>query len=368
MMPAARRRATPSRGSHPAPAVTEFRGRVGAILAREASASRSRHVVILALDGIPYRLARRRWPHASTARMRSVFPPTSSTAWLSSLTGLSVAAHGIPGVFFRLPEHGGALIDVFAYKGRLITPATENIFSDAAALGYAPLSILGDLAGLDCSWRDLLLRHSRQLNGERFFTGVGEAAAPRAPETVCRQLRDAVLRCLAAHAPGSPCLVWCFIDVDTYVHRHGYDQHVAHFLSAIDQTAGDLMQANAVVLAHSDHGLVRTNHDPRLARLIERLRAVHRFSLGGAGRCRWIYPRPGSSAAILAELEHHLPPRIRLAPAEDLFPAGSLARTRVGDILLIAEGEDFLTLPGYSFEHGSLTTGEVDVPFAEWRP
>lgn len=354
-------------GAGLAPSLTEFRARVRAVLAEEAETARPRHVVILAVDGIPYARAHRAWTHARIERMRSVFPTTSATAWLSSLSGMSVAAHGVPGARFRLPEHGDALIDVFTYQGPLATPATENIFSDAAARGYLPLSMLGDLVDLDCSWRDVLLRHSRPLAGPRFYTGDGEGSPDRDPETLCRQLRAAVLEILAAHAAGPPCLLWCFLDVDRHVHRHGYDRHVERLLAALDHAACELTRANAVVLAHSDHGLARTRQDPRLERLLAGLAAASPLALGGAGRCRWIYARPGTAAGLLAELARQLPPRIRLADADALFPRGSLARARVGDVVLIAEGEDFLASPGYRFEHGSMTAAEVDVPLAEWR-
>src|SRR5207245_312786 len=99
--------------------IASFREHVRALLANDR-----RDVIVLAVDGIPYELARTVWRRAHITRARSVFPTTSSTAWLTSLTGESVDAHGIPGVVF---EVDGALVDVYSYTGSL-GDAPRNLF------------------------------------------------------------------------------------------------------------------------------------------------------------------------------------------------------------------------------------------------
>src|SRR5438270_1323937 len=128
-----------------APPTTAFRTFVRALLEREAGTEVPRDVVVLAVDGIPYDMAAEAWPEARIERLRAVFPTTSSAGWLSSLSGLDVDAHGVPGVVFRV-EDGAAPIGVFDFHGELGSAANENVFSDAEALGYAPLAIGGDLA------------------------------------------------------------------------------------------------------------------------------------------------------------------------------------------------------------------------------
>src|SRR5690349_20450058 len=97
------------------PSIEEFRNKVCGILADEVRSGTRRSVVVFAVDGITNDFALRCWPNAAVSRMHSVFPSTSSSAWLTSLTGLGVASHGVPGVVFKSP--GGELINVFQYRG-----------------------------------------------------------------------------------------------------------------------------------------------------------------------------------------------------------------------------------------------------------
>jgi hypothetical protein len=319
-------------------------------------------VVIFAVDGIPYELALAAWPHAEVSQMRSVFPTTSSSAWLSSLTGAEVGLHGIPGVVFKSP--GGDVINVFEYKGSLDLPATGNIFSDAAALGYLPVSVVGDWEPYDCAWRDALLRDSRPLMGYRFYT----APTPREPRQLSLRALRAVSECLDAPRPRPPALVWCFIDADQHIHHQGYDEALVSFLGLLDEVAVELTRRGVIVVAHSDHGLVPTNHNPDVVRLLEEVQARYDCALGGAGRTRWLYTRPATEDRVAAALERSLPSSVRVRPADEVFDAGSRARARVGEVVLIADGEDFMTFSGQRFDHGSSTEAELNVPFAQWSP
>ena len=350
------------------PSIVAVRSRIRSIMEHSAGVARSPDVVILGIDGIPHDLASASWRHARTERMQSVFPTTSATGWLSSLSGADVGVHGVLGVVFRIPEAGEQPIDIFTHRGALGCPDVGNVFSDAAELGYAPLALLGDLAGYDCAWRDLLLRHSVLVSGPRFFTRAdAEAGAGRQdPAALSHLVLEAVTACLDAASRRRPRLVWCFVEADRHIHRRGYDEYVAEFLHGIDQVGTALAERHAVVFAHSDHGLIQTRHDADIQRLLMRIECEFCCAIGGAGRTRWLYPRPGTHAALLELLHRHLPSTVRIGSADELFPAASHWRARVGDILLLAEGEHFVTSPGYTFDHGSLTPLEVDVPFSEW--
>jgi hypothetical protein len=347
------------------PSIVSFRARVRALLAGTAGtdpAAPRPHVIVLGVDGIPYDLACRAWRRAHLTRARSVFPTTSSTAWLSSLTGASVDAHGIPGVVFTVDEPGSPLVDVYAYQGPLGDAPPEDLFSDAARCGYTPVAILGDLEDTHCTWRDLLVHRAHQVHDHRFFSRLDR---PIDPDELGGRLEVAVAHALASH-PG-PCLVWCFIDADRHIHPHGYDRPLVELLERIDAIASEWARRGARVIAHSDHGLVPTRQVPANADAIERVTAAHACAMGGAGRTRWLYTAPGTEPRVWDDLARHLPASVRLYHADALFAPGSLARRRVGSIVLVAEGEDFLAADGYRFEHGSLTERELDVPFAEWR-
>jgi hypothetical protein len=355
-------RRTASAGQDAVPSITTFRSRVRCLLEREAASGHRRHIVILALDGIPYDLAATTWSKAKVTRMQSIFPTTSSTAWLSSLTGTDVAHHGVPGVVFRLPDRYGDLVNVFSHRGPLNCPSTGNIFRDAIELGYRPLTVLGDLEPFECSWRDVLLQDSERVEGYRFYT----ASEPFSPSALGHVLRDAISECLTTRSL-EPRLVWCFVDCDQRIHYEGYDSKLVRFLECTESIAGELVERDTVVVAHSDHGLAPTCHDEGIASLIQQTEVGHGCSMGGAGRTRWLYTRPGVRDEIVDELRRDLPASVRVCLADHYFPTKSLARSRVGEILLIAEDERFITSSGYRFDHGTLTSAETIVPFAEWH-
>ncbi|MBL0220347.1 MAG: hypothetical protein IPQ07_41570 [Myxococcales bacterium] len=337
--------------------IASFRRQVRTILEKQQP---RRHVIVLGVDGIPYDLACRTWRRARVTRARSVFPTTSATAWLTSLSGESVDAHGIPGVVFALDEAAGApLIDVYSYRGPLGDPPPEDLFSDAAACGYTPVAIVGDLEDTHCTWRDHLLQRAHAIPGHTFY-----ARGALDPDVLGDRIVAAVAHALASHE--GPCLVWCFIDADRHIHHHGYDRQLVDLLERIDAIAVGWSR-EAVVIAHSDHGLVPTRQDPIVADAIERVIAAEACRMGGAGRTRWLYVEPSAEQRVREALARHLPPSVRVQHADELFAPGSRARRRVGSIVLIAEGEGFLAADGYRFEHGSLTERELDVAVAEWR-
>lgn len=345
----------------PAPtrSITAFRGAIRSLLESEAAARRD--VVILALDGVPHELAAALWPHARIEKMRSVFPTTSSSAWLSCLTGLEVARHGVPGVVFR--TESDPLINVYEHRTALEMPRQGNIFSDAAAVGYAPVALLGDLEPLACTWTDALLEHSRQVAGHRFYA----ADDGRPPQAMLRSVELALASCLGGARCERPRLIWCFVEVDRRIHMHGYDGDVIDFLEGIDGLALRMVEHGAVVVAHSDHGLVHTRHDASIDALLAGLPAEFGCAMGGAGRTRWFYTAPGSDDKLIAHLRRELPGSVHMCTAGEVFARDSLARSRVGDVVLIARGTDFVTFAGQCFDHGSDTDAELYVPYAVWN-
>ncbi|MFH8337126.1 alkaline phosphatase family protein [Streptomyces sp. AM6-12] len=343
--------------------LTDFRGRLDRVMAENPR----RHVVVLALDGVNLAAARPCWPSADVRLMRAVSPTTSSACWLSSLTGLGVDDHAVPGVVFSAPSGGPALVNFLDYHGAGLTPAAGNVFSDAARHGRTPLAVLGDMEHYGSAWRDALLAHARPLAGHSFYTEHG-AYRRRTSAEVAARVRTAVEETLARHGGGQPCLLWCYVEVDQHVHRHGYDSHTTDVLTALGAFADALVARGVVVVAHADHGLVPTVHDPALADLLDHMGQRHGFTMGGAGRMRWLYPEDrDGGAGLSARLRAALPRDVRVMPADRVFAPGSAARGRVGDVLLVAEGEKFLTDAAYRYDHGSFAPEETDTPFAVWR-
>jgi hypothetical protein len=319
------------------------------------AAGRRRDVVVLAIDGIPHALGAAAWRHARVSPLETVFPSASAPAWLTSLTGAQVSDHGVPGVVFRGPS--GALVNVLECRDDLALQTGGNLFTDARRAGYLPLVVVGDWEPYDCAFRDALFRGAVLVRGHRFYTG----ARPR--RAMARHIASAVETALASSV--GPRLVWCFVDVDQHVHGHGYDDHVQTLLGEVDQLALDWTAAGRVVLAHSDHGLVKTRHLPELAKLFEDL-GRRGCAVGGAGRTRWLYPDPGSEDAIFDSVTRAVPASVSVYPSARLWSRDSVAFARVGAIVLVAEGDEFVTFHGHTYEHGSWTAPERRVPFASW--
>jgi len=318
-----------------------------------------RDVIVLAIDGIPFGFAATCWQRAELQKLRSVFPTTSSTAWLSSLTGEEVSEHGIPGVAFALSS--GELINVYDYREELGPRPRSNIFTDAADAGYAPIAVLGDLAPLDCTWRELLLQGAERTGGTAFF-GKPEHSPEEIPDLVRQEIESARER-----GSRQPKFIWCFIDADLHIHRHGYDLALEQCLKGLEVLAIELAEGGAIVASHSDHGLIKTKPDPALQELLLEAERHCDRPMGGAGRTRWLYPSEGRKDSLLAMLRKRVPAGIRVEESGFFFPAGSKPEVRAGSIFIIAEGDHFLMPEGHQYEHGSLTNEELFVPFALWR-
>jgi hypothetical protein len=324
-----------------------------------------RDIVVLGVDGVGLELARACWPDAETTGMRSVFPTTSAASWLSSLTGRAVADHQVPGVIFTLGSGPASpLVNVFTYRGADMVPPGDTVFTDGIAAGYHPCAIPADLEPLDCAWQDELLRGSRRLRGYRFYARTAGRYQPRPPDMVCDDVRAAIAAARDTRPAGHPCLAWCFVEVDRHVHEKGYDAHVHRVLAGLGGLARALADDNVVVFAHADHGLVATRAAPALSDALDAVGRRFPFRMGGAGRTRWLYARPGMAGRLHDALRGSLPESVRVAWASEVFAPRLLPR--VGEVLLIATGEEFLTEPGYRYDHGSATEAESRVPFSVW--
>jgi hypothetical protein len=330
----------------------------------ETRSGTPRDIVVLGVDGLGFELARECWPGAATTEMRSVFPTTSAASWLSSLTGRSVAEHRVPGVVFALDEQPRRLVNVFKYQGTGLLDPHGTVFTDAIAAGYQARSIPSDLEPLSCTWREELLRGSRRVSGYRFYPCPDGRYQPQSPAEIRNGIRAAIAVARDDRPAGRPCFVWCFVEVDRHVHEKGYDAHVHQVLAGLDKIARDLADDGVVVVAHADHGLVPTRHSPGLSKTLETLRTRIPFQMGGAGRIRWLYTEPGTAPRLRRALRESLPGPVRVARAEEMFPLE--VRSRVGEVLLIATGEEFLTETGYRYDHGSATEAECRVPFSVW--
>ncbi|ERK12051.1 hypothetical protein L580_4323 [Serratia fonticola AU-P3(3)] len=336
----------------------QFRKRIARRMAYQQRQKQPRHQVIFAVDGIYAELAQCCWRYAHQESWQAVFPSTSASCWLSSLTGQSIEQHGVPGVVFRPDPAQATLINICDYQGDAITPPTANLFTDCYRYGFTPQAIAGDLLPIQGSWTRALLTGVAHVDHHAFYTD--QPLVP--PAQMIARLEGAVGQRLNGAAPT---LLWCFIDVDQYVHLHGYDDRVEAFLCGLESLAERLVAQGCDVIAYADHGLVPTQHDPDIARSIERICGEFGATMGGAGRTRWFYVEQEHEAAMQQRLARAIGDIALVMPRTSLFSTSG--SSRMGNLLLIAQQNRFISPPSYRYEHGSLQAQEMSVPYAVWE-
>jgi hypothetical protein len=347
---------------HDVPSICSVRRRITDLMVAEMHSGRRRNVVVLAVDGVSYDCVDGSWWAAQVERLRSVFPTSSSPAWLSSLTGVGVDQHGVPGVIYR--DEQGVLVNVYSSRSSSCD-VHDNVFVDAARVGYAPVVLLGDLAPYECAWRSSILHGARCIHGDAYFNDPVFYVPGDRHDRILDALHDDLQAALAS--ADEPVMLWTHVELDRHLHRYGYDDEAARTLLALQTLALELVEEGNVVVAHSDHGLTATTNDSAVSAALDLVVAEHGAQMGGAGRTRWLYTtEERQRLAVRAALADALPGDIGIYAADDLFAVGGKARARVGDTLLICHGTAFVAPDGYRFDHGSWRPEELFVPFAVW--
>ncbi len=331
-----------------------------------ADADSTTRLIVLAVDGLRYRDAVGGWPDACVRPCTSVFPTTSIAGWMTSLTGEPVAQHGMAGPVLWDP-------DVSRTRNLLVeadhwTPSSMTVFQSLRRRGIPSVVILGGLAPYRRSrWLSAMVRGAVLATPDDHSGTTALAAVHDAFR--------AISRVLAEEAAERPVLIWCHIDLDSFVHLHGYDTDVATALSALNEQAANLGDERTSVIAYSDHGLVESEYRPDLTTFWRDLnRRVAVAEPGGAGRTAWLYPGPSSEDAAMATLERELGADFDVWFQDHLVDVGLLgygrataARRTMGRIVVIPTGRHYFTLAEPSrFEHGAITEAEMFVPVAHW--
>lgn len=316
-------------------------------------------IIVLAIDGIPLRLAECHWDMAELTSLCSEFPSTSSTCWLSSVTGLAPIEHGALGYMQRFGKEQAVELVYAANRSDAFAPGT-NIFDDAANAGYMPFCLLGDLTKLSGRWRDRLIKGARIVHTGSFYSQT-QSSTPSASELLER-LRAKVDDLLSRP---EKVFAWCFVDIDLHIHRSGYDPHVVEMLEGIQRLSlGWASRAN--VIAYSDHGLVPTTTDDDVEEALNSFCREFDAAMAGAGRTRWFHCRRGFIDEHIHQLELLMRPYADVFDKLDLFGSGRYFE-RIGNPIVVANGERFITAPSYSYDHGGWLQDEITVPYAHWR-
>ncbi|HEY0641659.1 MAG TPA: hypothetical protein VGD67_28870, partial [Pseudonocardiaceae bacterium] len=219
----------------------------------------ARGVIVLAVDGLGHRVAQRVWPGAALRTLTGTVPSTSATAWLTALTGAAPAEHGAVGMAYRAGDSlvlgvTGAVLAGDPRPRAVLKPLRRTVFERSPRPALALARELDHLPG---PWAPALLRGARRAPAVDPDALAAQASDPR-------RLAEAVAAQVSATADRG--LAWVYVNLDEYVHAHGFDEAVHEGMAALGAAAADWARAGWTVLAHSDHGQVPVAPDPALAR------------------------------------------------------------------------------------------------------
>src|SRR5260370_24489 len=163
-------------------------------------------------------------------------------------------------------------------------PPTLTPISDPLAGSEIPAVVLpNELAWLHADVRDRLL-HGAELAGSALPAKID-------PVDLMSAFADQITTAVAARPDA---MIWVYLDLDSHIHAHGFDQRAAAAMTALDELARRLRDGGTSVLVFSDHGLARSAPRPETTPAWEAAARARWSPLppGGAGRVRWLYPRP----------------------------------------------------------------------------
>ncbi len=335
-------------------------------------------MVVLALDGLAFHVAAEALAHAELAAMRSTFPSTSATAWLTSVTGIEAGEHGAVGTVCRVPGTD-RLVNVITGTGAgdveigadPVVVASPTVFDAARVLGAEPIVLGHELAALRGPWVSALL------HGATLRTADGDAVDNEPPVRTVSGIVERTVRevdAVVAQPHADPLLLWVYVNLDDHIHRSGYDAPLRAAVRALDEAACRWADRGWTVLAHADHGQVPVSSDERLAARWQTLDNPRycRAPSGGAGRVRWLHPLPGREQWLADELRSALGEDAFVFTPDELDERGlmnvsPIVRARIGEVVAVAASPRFpLPDPSLVYEHGSITEDEMLVPFAAW--
>jgi len=326
-------------------------------------------LIVLAFDGINFNIANSVWKTCSLFPLTSTFPSISSSAWLSSLTGMQVNEHYIPGVIFKKIENL-ELMNVYTehnitYNDNFLS---TNIFSDAIALGFEPYVISGFLSNIRCFWKDQLVKNSEVIECKCDWNNI-KFCTNKIYECTIRELTQLLLK----NKNKKRLLIWCFINTDDYIHKYGYDKAIEICLQQFENAALRLVRKGYNVIGYSDHGMVANYSSKKLIAQLDSLNSEHCENIiGGAGRVRWFYPIRGQENILKQKLLAMFKDEAYILSQADLHKKfillmNSTISKQIGKIILIAKSHNF---PSVDFEnkfnHGALSIDEMLIPLAIW--
>jgi hypothetical protein len=348
---------------------------------------RREEVVVFAVDGIAAPVLERACASADQfIPYRSTFPSTSLVSWLAAI-GLRPGSHPVTGPVLRVrpgwtsnyiadSEASWAAGEQPAEASEdgqgcpaLAAASAPTMFQELAGLGLTSEVLVGDFLGISEAWIALLTA------GAERHDPLADLGPLRLSPS--RMAREAVAGLRSRQEAGRASCRWVYVNFDDHIHRDGYSDELTGALHHIAATARELAGAGYTVLVHSDHGHIRNICDrSQMAAWasVENPRYCT-APAGGAGRVRWLYPRPHLAEAVRVRLHEALGEDAAVFARDSeqwhdfarRWAHPALAGHSVGEVVAVALTERF-PVPDdrYVFEHGSVCEQEMVTGVAAW--
>lgn len=321
-----------------------------------AALSRSRHIVLLVVDGLGDQILTRHGRASTLARHRvgsltSVFPSTTASAIPTFLTGLPPQAHGLTGWHMWFEEIGQTLAVLpLTPRG---TPPTAWVPAclalPAKLFGHRPLS--QSLAGR--TWT-VVPKDIMDSPFNRFHTAGAQRIGYQDTAGLFAAIEEGVAAAAQADSGGRPTYIHAYYPVlDGLMHEVGTrDERVTKRLAKLDAEFTACCQrlagSGTSFIVTADHGfidappkhLIALDQHPELAALLAR-------PLCGERRIAYAYVEHNKQLEFETYVKRHLGHACRILTSQDFLAEGWLGpgpahprlATRIGDFVLLMKGD-----------------------------
>ncbi len=342
-------------------------------------------LVLVGLDSIKFDFAKEIFTPSSLSCLTSVFPSTSICAWPSAVTGKSPEDFRSIGPVFYAREIDAlynALDDSYRTTGDFIVDprvtnkypmgSNDTMFTDLEGQGFQTVCINGFYAQKISRWSQGTQKDAGRIDISKSDWGQ----IVMQPDLIVDSIIEDVGNALAARSKGSKSFVWNLVDIDCYIHEHGYTGELKTALTRLNGYFGQLAAEGHTVVAFADHGQV----PQKISTYTEGWNKIHtddvvRMPSGGAGRVRWSYPREGKEDYLQQQLQSLLGESAMVIRRDELDSLGILRlgdnlKSQIGEIITFALTDDYPLAVhggGFIYEHGSVTPDEMLVPLMVYQ-
>jgi hypothetical protein len=301
------------------------------------------------------------------------FPSTTATSLASFGTGRPPGEHGLAGYLVRIPGEK-RLMNQLRWQPHVMPRSWQpypTVFQRTHAAGVPTCQVSSPMF-------EFTPLTEVALSGGAFLGRLtGEERMDLAAERL---------------AASDRALVYTYYsELDAMGHRHGVGSDAWRGqLMAVDRLAQRLAEQlppRSALYVTADHGMVDIPVDPAAGARVDfdapEQHALREgvLLLGGEGRARHVYARPGAEAEVLAAWREQLGDRFWIASREEAVAAGwfgpvveERVRGRIGDVVAVAAADAAVVAtrrePGESSMvglHGSMHPSEQLVPLLEVR-